>query len=336
MTLDAPFPYFGGKSKIAHIIWQRFGKIQNYVEPFFGSGAVLLNRPANLAGIKETVNDKDGYVSNFWRAVKANPEETAYHADNPVNENDLHARHAWLLQHKEALVAKLEGDPEYYDAKIAGWWVWGMSCWIGSGFCSGSGPWVVDENRQLAHLSGERGVNRQRVHLSGEKGVNRKRVHLNSMGGGVGVNRPTAEIYNWFNALAERLKDVRVCSGDWSRICGPSPTWQLGMTGVFLDPPYSTSEREIGLYLVDSGTVAAEVREWCLANGDNPLLRIAFCGYEGEHDMHDTWEKYKWNANGGYGGQGEGRGRANRKREVIWFNKACLPKLQSVMNLEGY
>jgi DNA adenine methylase len=43
--LQAPFPYFGGKSRVAEIVWARFGDVDNYVEPFFGSGAVLLARP---------------------------------------------------------------------------------------------------------------------------------------------------------------------------------------------------------------------------------------------------------------------------------------------------
>ena len=316
------------------------------MEPFVGSGAVLLNRPADHTGHIETVNDKDGYVANFWRAIQHDPELAATHADNPVNENDLHARHSWLLKQKESLVSKLEGDPDYYDPKIAGWWAWGMSCWIGSGFCSGRGPWVVDENRQLVHLSGAQGVNRQRVQLKGdtgvnrqlqrllgEQGVNRKRVHLMSQ---KGVVNPTTDIYDWFDALADRLEDVRVCCGDWSRICGPSPTYALGLTGVFLDPPYSGDERQSDLYTTDSDTVAAEVRKWCLENGDNPLLRIALCGYDGEHIMPETWEVLHWKAVGGYGLQGNKTGLENRNREVIWFSPACLkidrPK-QEVMEL---
>jgi len=288
---------------------------------------------------------------NFWRAIRHDPEQTAIHADNPVNENDLHARHSWLLKQKAELVAKLEGDPEYYDSKIAGWWAWGMSCWIGSGFCSGQGPWVVNEDRKLVHLSGAQGVNRQRVHLKGEQGVNRKRVHLasekgvnhkrphlRSAGGGVGVNRPTTDIYDWFDALADRLADVRVCCGDWSRICGPSPTYVLGLTGVFLDPPYSGGERQSDLYTTDSDTVASDVRKWCLENGDNPLLRIALCGYDGEHVMPDSWEVLHWKAAGGYGLQGNGTGRENRDREIIWFSPACLkvnrPKQMMLLPLD--
>ena len=41
----APMPYFGGKSAVAAQVWDMFGSGANYVEPFFGSGAVLLGRP---------------------------------------------------------------------------------------------------------------------------------------------------------------------------------------------------------------------------------------------------------------------------------------------------
>ena len=82
--LRAPFPWFGGKSRIASVVWEVLGNVPNYVEPFFGSGAVLLARPH--APRIETVNDLDGMVCNFWRAVKAAPEEVAKHADWPVIE----------------------------------------------------------------------------------------------------------------------------------------------------------------------------------------------------------------------------------------------------------
>ena len=43
--LKTPFPWFGGKSRAASLIWDRFGSPANYVEPFAGSLAVLLSRP---------------------------------------------------------------------------------------------------------------------------------------------------------------------------------------------------------------------------------------------------------------------------------------------------
>jgi hypothetical protein len=51
-----------------------------------------------------------------------------------VNEADLHARHRWLVAEVE-FRERMRRDPEYFDAKIAGWWVWGICQWIGSGWC---------------------------------------------------------------------------------------------------------------------------------------------------------------------------------------------------------
>src|SRR5208283_4793324 len=183
MTLKAPFPYFGGKSRAAALVWPRFGLVKNYVEPFFGSGAMLLGRPEGWTGT-ETVNDVDGLLANFWRALKAEPETVAFHADWPVNENDLHARHAWLVQRKDSFQSRLEGDPKFYDAQAAGWWVWGMACWIGGGFCSGKGPWhrVRNDAGEWVLSNGAEpgsGTWRQLVHIGNAgRGVKRTRVHL--------------------------------------------------------------------------------------------------------------------------------------------------------------
>ena len=309
-------------------MWARFGDVGNYVEPFYGSGAVLLGRPGKFSG-NETINDLDGYVANFWRSIKLSPEATAEHADNPVNENDLHARHVWLVKQRETLRAKLDGDPEFHDPKIAGWWVWGISCWIGSGFCSGNGPWWPDEEGKLVQGDNGRGVNRQLVHLGNGQGVNRKLVHLGN--NGQGVNRLGLRLSPWFAELSERLKRVRVCSGDWSRVCGPSVTFKHGLTGVFLDPPYAdTAERAGDLYREDSLSVAHDVRKWAIENGDNPLLRIALCGYEGEHDMPASWSTHSWSAGAGFGAQAEER-TENGDKERIWFSPACESKRQGVL-----
>jgi hypothetical protein len=131
-----------------------------------------------------------------------------------------------------------------------------------------------------------------------------------------------------FEHLADRLRNVRIVCGEWDRILGPTPTWKTGLTGVFLDPPYSLDEREGGIYHEDTDAgLADRVREWALANGDNPLLRIALCGYDGEHgaEMPETWTAVRWKAHGGYGSQGgAGRAQSNSAREVIWFSPACL------------
>ncbi len=129
-------------------------------------------------------------------------------------------------------------------------------------------------------------------------------------------------IYEYFHQLGARLRDVRVCQGDWTRVMGDSVTWKHGTTGVFLDPPYSAAEHSVK-YSADTD-VSADVRKWAIENGENPLLRIALCGYEGEHQMPGSWTEIAWKATGGYGSQGEGRGRENAARERIWFSPACL------------
>lgn len=52
-------------------------------------------------------------------------------------------------------------------------------------------------------------------------------------------------------------------------------------------------------------------------------MRIALCGYDGEHEM-PGWTAVPWKAQGGYGSQGAGRGRDNAVREVVWFSPGCL------------
>jgi DNA adenine methylase len=79
-TVKAPYPYFGGKSQIAAEVWKRFGRVPNYIEPFFGSGAALLARPLPFDGV-ETVNDLDGFICNFWRAVQHEPDAVAEQAN---------------------------------------------------------------------------------------------------------------------------------------------------------------------------------------------------------------------------------------------------------------
>lgn len=300
-AVKAPFPWFGGKSRVAAEVWARFGDVQNYVEPFAGSLAVLLGRPH--APKTETVNDLDCYLANFWRAVQADPSEVARWADWPVNEADLDARHAWLVGRRDALRDSMHAAPEFFDSKIAGWWLWGICSWIGSGFCSGDGPWRIEDGR-LAKV-GDAG-----------RGIHRQLPHLGSAGRG---------IEEWMLQLAARLRRVRVACGEWDRVLGESVTLKHGMTGVFLDPPYSSDEHAVD-YSAGTGDVAAAVRGWALANGDNPALRIALCGYDGEHEM-PGWSAFAWKAKGGYGSQGEGRGRDNAKRERIWFSPHCIKPL---------
>lgn len=90
-------PTFGGKSRAAPLVWQRLGKVINYIEPFCRSAAVLFACPEDQRPRVETVNDIDAHISNLLRAIKYHPEKTAEAADWQVNEVDMHARHKHLL-----------------------------------------------------------------------------------------------------------------------------------------------------------------------------------------------------------------------------------------------
>lgn len=363
MRLRAPFPWFGGKSRVAHLVWERFGDVPNYVEPFAGSLAVLLGRPT--AARVETVNDVDCYLANFWRALARDPEGVALYADWPVNEADLHARHLWLVE-QAAFRERMKTDPDYFDVRIAGWWAWGISQWIGSGWCSqpdwtgrfASGasrgvhtaPMGVHRKRPKLGGKNNGGVHRaslkqQVPDISGDSGATGRGVHASAL---THRKPPKADrgtssrllmrrdaLEAWFGELAARLRSVRVCCGDWTRILGPSPTVHIGVTGVFLDPPYAPAEVSRGagrhgfapsdkLYSQHDATLSAEVREWALAHGEDPRLRIALCGYEGEHAMPASWPVIAWTSSGGYSNRGVNP-RRNAARERIWFSPHCIP-----------
>jgi DNA adenine methylase len=131
--VNAPFPFFGGKREVADVIWARLGSPKQYIEPFCGSCAVLLAAPAPAS--LEVVNDLNGFIANFWRAVKYQPGAVAAESDYPVSHIDQGARRVWLMQQRDRLGAELQ-DPHWPgDAQVAGWWLWGQCSWIGSGWC---------------------------------------------------------------------------------------------------------------------------------------------------------------------------------------------------------
>jgi hypothetical protein len=202
-----------------------------------------------------------------------------------------------------------------------------------------------------------------------EKGLNRKHPVLSGRSereNGHGVHRATKEfgacearlawLREWFGQLRDRLRLVRVCCGDWLRVCdSPSVTTALGLTGVFLDPPYAhnlermrawvrhlqgdgpapgektsgKASRDRTLYATDSGDVdllVARVHVYCVERGRNRAMRIALCGYAGEHEALEAagWDVVAWKSQGGYGNRAKGTN-VNSGRERIWFSPHCEP-----------
>lgn len=192
MKLKAPFPYPGGKSRVVDIVWPRLGQTSHYVEPFCGSAAMLLGCPWTHS--LEVINDQDHFIANFWRAIKHQPDNVASHADYPCIHVDLTARHAWLKNPDR--VAELR--EKLRDPKIAGWFVWCMAHFIGSGFTS-------SKNTSIPHTGNAgRGIAKLPDSIP----------HISNAGQGVGYNSFT---FKTFKDLADRLRRVRVINGEWTR-----------------------------------------------------------------------------------------------------------------------
>lgn len=303
MKLKAPFPYFGGKSSVASEVWRRFGSPKTYVEPFCGSAAILLARPGGGFG-REIVNDYDGHIANVWRALQADPGTVAKWCDWPCNHIDLMARRIVINREYASLREALIADADFYDAKMAGYYIWCASNWIGSGLTFPT---------QIPTLSGNHVVMQAREcqipQLAWNPGV---------MQGGV---------LDWLRKLQRRLHGVKVVCGDWTQVLGGDWRTNNGDCAVFLDPPYSSVAGRSEVYDHDDFTVAHDVRKWCKENGDNELYKIALCGYDGEHNELETagWSVFTWKAGGGYANTGKDtRGQKNRLLERIWFSPHCL------------
>ncbi|MCC6546175.1 DNA adenine methylase [Candidatus Sumerlaeota bacterium] len=255
--LKSPFPWFGGKSRVATEVWKRFGNPAFYIEPFAGSLAAFLGRPDFPS--METVNDKDGYVANFWRAVHSDPLAVAHQFLQPCFESDLHARRTALMSGKEEFTKRLASDPHYYDAQIAAWWAWTI------------------------HTS-----------IAPQLKTDASKPRLLAIG--LMKNYTLNDVVRWFEYLSARLAKVRVLTGDWRRAVSKGEVNQRnGITGIFFDPPYKAERLT---YAVEIRDTAIEVREWALEN-EKPWLRIALCGHQKEHKMPSSWTEFRWKRQGG-------------------------------------
>lgn len=316
-------------------IWNRMGNVQNYIEPFFGSGAVLLSRPHENPRV-ETVNDLDAHICNFWRATSKDPEAVADSIDWPVIEIDMHSRHIKMIQQIPSLKEKLLEDEEYFDAKLAGWWCWGICIWIGSGWCVRAAPNkrpCIEGRHGVDVLHGERRrKSKQRPHLGGfsaDRGIvnfPRDCCILARLSEDGFCKYRSQWLIRKIGAFRDRLRNVRILTGDWLRVCdSESVTTRLGTTGIFFDPPYGAKAgRTKNIYAKDSDTVAEAVRKYCLERGDNKMMRICLAGYEGEG--HEELEENGWSCvpwkGIGYGVRSE-HGKENAKKERLWFSPNC-------------
>jgi hypothetical protein len=165
-------------------------------------------------------------------------------------------------------------------------------------------------------------------------------VHLPSLGNDRGINGVSAPpTLEWFRALQERLRHVRIACGDFVRVLGPSVIGKGKNSGgrrpcaIFLDPPYSLDARSEGLYSEDQRGVAERARAWAIEHSDDSELRICLAGYWSEHAeaMPANWQVHRWEGARGYAGADN----ENRKQETLWFSPACLPvDMQQMLRFE--
>lgn len=300
-SLKAPFPYFGGKSRVAPLVWERLGNVGNYVEPFAGSAAILLSRPHDLVPYQtELLNDLDGDITNFWRSIQQDPEGVVDGADYICSELDLHARAHRIEDTRDEFVEKMRYDMDFCDPERAGWWLYGMSLAVGNSF------------EKVRHCIPAYGVEGSGIHCHFPD----ERLSRNT-------------IARHVQPLIDRLRSVRIACGDWKRVVTPAMLHmhrKNKVKGVFLDPPYLEGNQQYASGGTGS-SLASEVLEWCKEMGNEPNLRIALCGYQGHYDELASygWEILEWEAYGGYGKLAkDSKGRDNAKREVIWFSPNCV------------
>lgn len=70
--LTQPTKWHGGKNYLAPWIISHFPEHVHYVEPYFGGGSVLLQKPVDwVEGHSEVVNDLNGDLTNFWCVLQS-------------------------------------------------------------------------------------------------------------------------------------------------------------------------------------------------------------------------------------------------------------------------
>jgi DNA adenine methylase len=289
------FPYIGGKYTVASEINRRFGAIDTRIDAFTGSSSwILASEPVRY----EIVNDLDGYVVNYLRAIKYAPEEVARHLDFPRVELELIAYHHYTRDRLPELVSRLGGDPDYYDPVIAARWAYVMA------------HSVIYESKRVGGWLTRDG------RLIYERGVGRTRGSMTVLPRLLARLIKERRVSEYVAALSERLRNVHVFWNDFEVVAGKSKIGHLGVGGVLLDPPYPRHLRDFD-YDTDSADIWHRAARWAVAHGDNPKLRIAVCGYnDAESDalFPPDWARFIWRRIGI--GQ-------NKDMECIWFSPHC-------------
>lgn len=354
--LKAPFHYFGSKARAAGLIWRLLGEdVPLYFEPFMGSLSVLLARPRSEAAIvktKEIVNDRDGLLVNFWRAVRFDPEQTAYYASWPISHVDLVARRMAIREwiQNDAQLERMMVDETFCDPKIAGFWVYAQVLSIGNAASDLKAPWWRNkEKTKLEKCGNGDGVSITIPHTTSLQGIVSISARHNPLQDGTYTQDPliNPNVLRWFTFLQQRLRHVIILCDDWSKITSlavRNAQYEANATkpiGIFLDPPYDrTKTFSVEPYYDYSRSVYADVLDWCKTYGTTPTLRIVLAAYEDEEHvvlLQNGWRVYEWYRNGAAtnGRARSAKTRTMREKERLYASPACCipePALELALN----
>lgn len=288
--LRAPFPFFGHKGPAAGIVWRALGpEVTRYAEPFAGSLGVFLRRPEFFPEdprFRAYLNDSNGFLVNFWRAIQKDPDAVKKYLPKPLHEVEFKATLQALIDAQgEDFLSSLEKDLAYHDARLAALWAWATCASIG---------------RQID-------ITLQR----GRVGNTKPRTDQ------VGLLNPKRDLDKWLDSLSAAVQAAYILSGDWGRLVSSPSAYgggNGGIVGFFLDPPYFTGADVYGL---ETKSPAAAVFAWCEENGGDPKKRIVVAGHHGDWQPPSGWTAVSWrNGHPTYG-------KRQDDKEALWLSPHC-------------
>ena len=118
--MRAAFHYLGSKQRMVPTLRRLLpDKVDFYIEPFFGSGAVLFSRQPSPS---EAVNDIDGRIVNFFRVLRERPDELVevlrltpwardeWEACNESTDDPLEAARRWFVLSWQSRISSGSGS----------------------------------------------------------------------------------------------------------------------------------------------------------------------------------------------------------------------------------
>ena len=266
--------------------------------------------------------------------MRDDPEEVAFYADYPTVHQDLTARHKWLIQWGKDHRDYLSEDPDWYDAKAAGWWAWGASLWIGHGWCH---PAQGDGRPLIQNTSGGRGISAQVI-----GGLDRRSAVMPSLyGQGVFSKYPGPRYQDSRPFIQSRLSRQGISAQVLDKIPYVSDSSGTGISrqcGVADKIPYLgakpggrvSSEKRPRIFGKDKGGIGVSRQRENVPRIEHD---IGGCGVNAQREeLRPRYRDTIPRIGSEIGGQGTSSQRARAERLLPWF-MALSERLHAVIVL---